>query len=40
MHFTKLVPSVFYKDLSDGKDGISIIVFPNEQLLKIPYREG
>lgn len=59
MHFTKLVPSVFYKDLSDGlklfvdclqfkilhqdlhisqpycvlgKDGISIMVFQDEQL--------
>jgi hypothetical protein len=61
MHFTKLVPSVFYTDLSDGltlfadclqfviehkdvnttqpycvlkKDGISIMVFQDEQLAK------
>ncbi|HEY3404447.1 MAG TPA: hypothetical protein VGK59_13755 [Ohtaekwangia sp.] len=61
MHFAKLVPSVFYKDLSDGlklfvdclqftiehkdlntsqpycvlkKDGISIMVFQDEQLAK------
>jgi hypothetical protein len=61
MHFTKLVPSVFYKDLTDGldlfvgclqftiehkdltspqpycvlkKDGMSIMVFQDEQLAK------
>ncbi|HPM32653.1 MAG TPA: hypothetical protein PLJ60_20130, partial [Chryseolinea sp.] len=61
MNFTKLVPSVFYRDLSDGlalfvdclqftivhkdlntsqpycvlgKDGISIMVFQDEQLAK------
>lgn len=66
MNFTKLVPSVFYTDISDGlklfvdclqftiehkdlntsqpycvlgKDGISIMVFQNEQLAKEHYPE-